>query len=74
MNQSFARFVISVFEDQAYPDLTKYPAQWQGIASPKIITNTFLLPYDMAGWTLPYQMGVKVLPVNTPLKLSGKME
>jgi len=69
MNQPFALFVKAVFEEQAYPDLTKYPTLWQGIVRPQNFPDAYLPPYDMAGWTLPYQMGVKVLAANTPLEV-----
>jgi hypothetical protein len=70
MSQPFALFVKNVFEEQVYPDLTKYPAAWQGLVSPQKFENAYLPPYDMAGWTLPLQMGVKVVPAHTPLKAS----
>ena len=67
MNQPFALFVKAVFEEQAYPDLTKYPDLWQGIVQPQQFQNAYLPPYDLAGWSLPYQMGVKAVRVDTPL-------
>jgi len=67
MNQAFSRFVKTLFEEQTYPDLLKYPALWQGIVRPQNLTDAYLPPYDMAGWTLPYQMGVKAKAANTPL-------
>ena len=60
MSQPFALFVKNLFEEQVYPDLTKYPDAWQGLVSPQKFKDAYLPPYDMAGWTLPYQMGVKV--------------
>ena len=68
MNQAFARFVKAIFEEQIYPDLTKYPNLWQGIVRPQPLSDVFLPPYDLAGWTLPYQMGVKVLAANSPVE------
>jgi len=68
MDQPFARFVKAIFEEQVYPDLTKYPTLWQGIVRPQEFPDAYLPPYDMAGWTLPFQMGVKVAAANTPLK------
>ena len=68
MSQPFALFVKAVFEDQAYPDLTKYPDLWQGIVQPQQFQNAYLPPYDLAGWSLPHQMGVKALRVDTPLE------
>ncbi len=66
--QPFARFVKTLFEEQSYPDMTKYPALWQGIVRPQGFREAYLPPYDMAGWTLPYQMGVKVAAANSPLQ------
>ena len=68
MDQAFSRFVQTLFEEQEYPDLTKYPTLWQGIVRPQSFPNAYLPPYDMAGWTLPFQMGVKVSAANIPLE------
>ncbi len=68
MNQPFALFVKAVFEEQQYPDLTKYPDLWQGIVAPQMFKGAYLPPYDLAGWSLPYQMGVRAARVNTPLQ------
>lgn len=70
MNQAFALFVKTLFEEQRLPDLAKYPALWQGVTRPQKFSEAFLPPYDMAGCTLPYQMGVKVSQANTPLEVS----
>lgn len=70
MSQPFARFVKALFEKQTYPDLTKYPSLWEGIVRPQNFPDSYLPPYDMAGWTLPYQMGVKVAATGTPLKVA----
>ncbi len=70
MQQPFAYFVKNVFEEQSYPDLTKYPDLWEGLVSPTAFKDAYLPPYDIGGWTLPYQMGVKSLPVNSPLNAS----
>jgi hypothetical protein len=55
MDQEFAEFARNVLEIQSYPDLRVSedapPAQ----------------PYDVAGWTLPYQFDVQVIEVTTPL-------
>jgi hypothetical protein len=67
MAQPFARFVQALLEKQVYPDLTKYPTLWQGIVRPQNFPNSYLPPYDMAGWTLPYQMGVKAVAAGAPL-------
>ena len=55
MNQEFANFVRQLFEIQEYPDLRQYP---EGPPDQ---------PYDVAGWTLPLQMGVRVIEASTPL-------
>jgi hypothetical protein len=70
MSQPFALFAKNLLEEQRYPDLTKYPDAWQGLVSPQSFKDAYLPPYDIAGWTLPYQMGVKVRAVNTPLDAS----
>ena len=49
MDQPFANFVRQLFDTQEYPDLRQYP---QGPPDQ---------PYDLAGWTLPYQMDVRVV-------------
>ena len=55
MDQPFANFVRQLFAVQTYPDLREYP---EGPPDQ---------PYDVAGWTLPYQMGVHVVAATTPL-------
>lgn len=55
MDQPFAHFVRQLFEVQTYPDLREYP---QGPPDQ---------PYDVAGWTLPYQMDVRVVAATSPL-------
>ncbi len=66
MSQPFALFVKNVFEEQSYPDLRKYPDLWQGLVEPKQFEGAPFESYDMMGWTLPYQFGVKVYPANSP--------
>jgi len=56
MNQAFAELVRQVFEVQVYPDLREYPD-----GPPE-------QPYDAAGWTLPYQMDVRVIEAKAPLE------
>lgn len=46
-NQAFRPHVLDMFEPQQHPDVIPYPG-----ASPTP-------PYDIAGWTLAYQMGVE---------------
>jgi len=54
-DQEFAAMAREVLDLQKYPDLRQYPG-----GPPE-------RPYDSAGWTLPLQMGVKVVPLSTPL-------
>jgi len=56
MDQPFAGLAKELFEAQKYPD-----AVMDGSGKPVV------LPYDVTGWTLPMQMGVRVDPVKTPL-------
>ena len=55
MDQPYARLVKELFSIQDYPDLRETPG-----GSPD-------LPYDIAGWTLPLQMGVDAIAVIEPL-------
>ena len=55
MDQPNGNFVRQLFAVQDYPDLREYP---EGPPDQ---------PYDVAGWTLPYQMDVKVVEVAAPL-------
>ena len=55
MDQPFAPLVKELFEPQHYPDLRESPS------GPPI------LPYDVAGWTLPMQMGVETALVAQPI-------
>src|SRR5262245_12927561 len=55
MDQEFAESVRQVLEVQQYPDLRESP------------DGPLEQPYDAAGWTLPFQMGVTVTPAMTPL-------
>lgn len=55
MDQEFAQFVKQLMEPQDYPDLREFPG-----GPPE-------QPYDAAGWTLPYQMGVRVVEAREPL-------
>jgi hypothetical protein len=54
-DQEFAAMAREVLDVQKYPDLRQYPG-----GPPE-------RPYDAAGWTLPLQMGIKVLAAATPL-------
>jgi len=63
MDQPFALLAKELFDVQAYPDLRETPG-----GAPD-------LPYDVAGWTLPLQMGVEVVPITEPpaADFRGKM-
>jgi hypothetical protein len=55
MNQAFAELARQLLDVQDYPDLREYPD-----GPPE-------QPYDAAGWTLQYLMGVRVVTAMTPL-------
>jgi hypothetical protein len=57
-SQPFGLFVKTMMEKQDYPDLRKYTHLWQGIVSRVQVDTDPLRPYDVAGWTLPIQMGI----------------
>ena len=63
-DQEFAAMAREVLDTQAYPDLRQYPG-----GPPE-------RPYDAAGWSLPLQMGVRVVAATTPLgdDAAGKMK
>ena len=54
-DQEFAAIAREVLDAQTYPDLRQYPG-----GPPE-------RPYDAAGWTLPLQMGVRVVSADRPL-------
>ncbi len=54
-DQEFAALAREVLDVQSYPDLRQYPG-----GPPE-------RPYDAAGWTLPLQMGVRVVASDVPL-------
>ena len=64
MDQPNANFVRQLFEVQEYPDLREYPE-----GPPE-------QPYDVSGWTLPYQFDVRVVEARSPLggDLRGALE
>ena len=54
-DQEFAAMAREVLDLQRYPDLRQYPG-----GPPE-------RPYDAAGWSLPLQMGVRVVSATSPL-------
>jgi len=69
MTQPFALFLKNLFEEQKYPDLRKYPELWQGLVGVAPYKGAPFRAYDGAGWTLPYQMGVKARPANSTVNV-----
>jgi hypothetical protein len=63
MDQEFAETVRQVFEVQRYPDIRESP------------DGPLEQPYDAAGWTLPMQMGVRIVALDQPIsgELRGAM-
>ncbi len=55
MDRANANFAAVLLDVQRYPDLRQYPG-----GPPD-------LPYDIAGWTLPYQMDVRTVATGSPL-------
>ncbi len=53
-SQPFRLHLKDMMERQDYPDREQYPG-----GPPEV-------PYDNAGWTLPLQMGVRTIAVNSP--------
>ena len=49
--------IKDLMERQVYPNLQQYPG------------GPPLTPYDFTGWTLPLQMGVRVVEMKTPLNV-----
>lgn len=68
MTQPFALFIKNVFEEQIYPDLRKYPDLWQGLIDPVKFEGAPFEAYDMMGWTLPYQFGMKVYAAHSKVE------
>jgi hypothetical protein len=55
--QPNGKYVKDLFEEQQYPDLRNSKKE-----DP-------ITPYDVAGWTLPYLMGVKYSTINDPFEI-----
>jgi hypothetical protein len=58
--QAFRAHLMDLMEPQVYPERRLYPG---GPPEP---------PYDLAGWTLPIQMGVEVVRVEEPFRASAR--
>jgi hypothetical protein len=63
-DQEFAAMAREVLNTQSYPDLRQYPG-----GPPE-------RPYDAAGWSLPLQMGVRIVAARAPLSadVRGRMK
>lgn len=59
LEQPNGRYVKDLFEEQFYPDLRKSKKE-----NP-------IEPYDVAGWTLPYLMGVKHFTIDKPAVINA---
>ncbi len=59
--QPYGKYVKDLFEEQRYPDLRKSRSE------------TPIRPYDVAGWTMPYLMGVKFSLIEKPFTLETKL-
>jgi Zinc carboxypeptidase len=59
-DQEFAAMAREVLDVQHYPDLRQFPG-----GPPE-------RPYDAAGWTLPLQMGLIVVPLKSPLDANAR--
>ena len=59
--QPNGKYVKDLFEEQRYPDLRESKKQ-----DP-------INPYDVAGWTLPYLMGVKYFTIDHPSEIQSKL-
>jgi hypothetical protein len=60
MDQPFSPLAKELLEPQIYPDLRQFP------------NGPPIRPYDVAGWTLPMQMGVEVATISQPLSASQR--
>ncbi len=66
-SQPFGGFVKTLMERQDYPDLRGLTHLWQGIPRRVEITGEPLRPYDVAGWTLPLQLGLEAVELDRPV-------
>ena len=59
MAQPYRAHVKDLLEPQRFPKQERWPG------------GPTERPYDVAGWTLPLQLGVRVVPVDTPVTRAG---
>ena len=59
--QPYGKYVKDLFEEQRYPDLRKSRSE------------TPIRPYDVAGWTMPYLMGIKFSMIEKPFSLDIRL-
>ena len=55
MDQPYRSFIKVMMEKQTYPDIKH------------MVNGPIIEPYDACGWTLPLQMGVKAVGIDSPL-------
>jgi hypothetical protein len=65
-SQPFGGFVKTLLERQEYPDLRSKTHLWQGIPRRVEVESGPLRPYDVAGWTLPLQLGLENVELDGP--------
>jgi len=68
VSQANGLFLKNVFEEQRYPDLRKYPDLWQGLVRSRKFEGAPFEAYDLMGWTLPYQFGLKAHVAQSPVE------
>jgi len=68
-SQPFGGFVKTLLERQDYPDLRTRTHLWQGIPRRVEVEGGPLRPYDVAGWTLPLQMGLEAVELEGPVSV-----
>lgn len=60
-SQAFRPYVLDLLETQEYPEQFEYPG-----GPPKV-------PYDLAGWTLPMQMGLTLDRINEVFEVEAEL-
>ncbi len=59
--QPFRGYLADLMEPQKFPELRSSP------------TGPVRRPYDLAGWTLPYQMGVETVRIDAPFQAQAEL-